>query len=112
MKMPSKEQILKASKDCPDAKEVLKKLFPEAFKEEWEDITGMVTPEIVFASGNRPYLRFVDPETDSSGSGFANSAATGYASSIAVPLFIYHPDNYKIEKRGDDSFRILKRRGK
>lgn len=36
MKMPSKEQILEASKDCPDAKEVLAKLFPEAFKEEKE----------------------------------------------------------------------------
>lgn len=35
----SKEAVLEASKKCPDAKEVLKALFPDVFKEEWIDIT-------------------------------------------------------------------------
>ena len=39
MKIPTKEQILKASEDCPDTKCVLKKLFPEAFEAEWVDVT-------------------------------------------------------------------------
>ena len=36
----TKEKVLKASETCPDAKEVLKELFPEAFeKEEDKNIT-------------------------------------------------------------------------
>lgn len=42
MKMPTKEQILKASESCEDAKTILEKLYPEAFEEDeklWEDVT-------------------------------------------------------------------------
>ncbi len=35
MEMPSKEQILEAANDCPQAKLVLEKLFPEVFKDKW-----------------------------------------------------------------------------
>lgn len=35
----TKEKVLKASEKCPDAKVVLKELFPEAFREKWIDIT-------------------------------------------------------------------------
>lgn len=35
----SKEAVLEASKKCPDAKEVLKVLFPGVFKDEWVEIT-------------------------------------------------------------------------
>ena len=40
----TKERVLAAAWDCPTAKEVLKKLFPEVFKEsppEWEDVTAL-----------------------------------------------------------------------
>lgn len=38
----TKEKVLEASESCPDAKGVLKTLFPEAFKEKekWVDITN------------------------------------------------------------------------
>lgn len=39
----SSEKILKAAETCPDAEEILKILFPDAFKEKWEDITEEVT---------------------------------------------------------------------
>lgn len=39
MKQPTKEQVLKASKKCPEAKEVLEDLYPDAFKAEWKDVT-------------------------------------------------------------------------
>ena len=105
----TKDKVLRASKKCPQAKEVLKELFSEAFEDEWKDITGMVEPEIIYAAGNKPYLRFIEPRCESTGSGFANSAATNYTPSISIPLFIYHPEKYKIEKDGEDSFRIFKR---
>lgn len=35
----SKEAVLEASMACPDAKAVLKALFPDVFKEEWLPIT-------------------------------------------------------------------------
>jgi len=37
----TKERVIKASETCPDAKEVLEKLFPEVFEcsNEWKDIT-------------------------------------------------------------------------
>lgn len=40
MKQPTKKQILDASKECPDAKAVLKKLYPEVLNNEdgWEEI--------------------------------------------------------------------------
>ncbi len=39
------ERGLKASESCPQAKEILKTLFPEVFeeKEEWEDVTKNIT---------------------------------------------------------------------
>lgn len=41
MKMPTKRQVREAGKDCPDAKAILEKLFPEAFEEEegWNPIS-------------------------------------------------------------------------
>jgi hypothetical protein len=33
----TKEKVLKASKNCPQAKEVLKELFPEVFEEQFKD---------------------------------------------------------------------------
>ena len=39
MKTPSKKQILKASERCQEVKEVMQDLFPQAFEEEWVDIT-------------------------------------------------------------------------
>ncbi len=39
MKLPTKKQVLEVAESCPEAKVALKKLFPEAFKEEWRDIT-------------------------------------------------------------------------
>lgn len=42
MKMPTKEQVLKASRQCPDAKAILEDLFPTAFQDyeddEWTEI--------------------------------------------------------------------------
>lgn len=35
----TKEKVLKASEKCPDAKVVLKELFPDVFEGKWEDIT-------------------------------------------------------------------------
>ena len=35
----TKEAVLRAAGKCGTAKEVLKEMFPEAFKEEWEDVT-------------------------------------------------------------------------
>ena len=35
----TKEKVLKASEQCPDAKDVLETLFPDAFKKEWKDVT-------------------------------------------------------------------------
>jgi hypothetical protein len=32
-------RVLEAAKDCPEARDALIKLFPDAFKEEWEDVT-------------------------------------------------------------------------
>ena len=39
---PSKEQILEAANDCPQAKDALTKLFPKAFEEEeeWRQLDG------------------------------------------------------------------------
>jgi len=54
MKMPTKEQILKASKQCIEVDRVMHIMFPEAFKEEWVDITG----ELTFKAdqrGSHPY---------------------------------------------------------
>ena len=39
MKMPTKKQILEAAEICSNTKEVLTKLFPEVFENEWIDIT-------------------------------------------------------------------------
>lgn len=38
----SKEQVLKASKECPDAKKILETLFPEVFKTKREDVTSQM----------------------------------------------------------------------
>lgn len=39
MKQPTKQQVLDASKDCPEAKAVLVKLFPEVFSlDGWREI--------------------------------------------------------------------------
>lgn len=38
----TKEKVLAAAEACPEAKEVLKKIVPEAFEDEWEDITHKV----------------------------------------------------------------------
>lgn len=35
----TKDKVLKASEKCPQAKEVLKELFSEAFEEKWRDIS-------------------------------------------------------------------------
>lgn len=37
MEMPTKEQILEAASDCPQAKDALAKLFPKAFEEDKKD---------------------------------------------------------------------------
>ncbi len=39
MKVPSKKQVLKASERCKEVEEVMRDLFPQAFEEEWEDVT-------------------------------------------------------------------------
>lgn len=106
----TKDKILAMASECSEAKTVLKKGFPEAFKEEWEDITRIVKPEIIYAANDKPYLRFVDPQRESTGSGLANSAAIGYTPSITIPLFIYQPENYKVEKHGEESFRIYRKK--
>jgi hypothetical protein len=36
----TKERVLSAAGKCGTAKEVLKELFPEAFGDEWEDVTN------------------------------------------------------------------------
>ena len=46
MQLPSKEQILSASKRCPQAKNALEELFPEAFECEWKDVTKKLTWEL------------------------------------------------------------------
>jgi len=47
MKQPTKKQVLEAAKDCPQAERALKKLFPEAFKEEkWENMVEGLTSTI------------------------------------------------------------------
>ena len=106
----TKEKVLRASETCPDAKMVLRELFPDAFENEWEDITEKVKPEIICAAGNKPYLRFIDPKQESTGSGLANSAAIGYTPSISLSFFIYQPERYKLEKDGEESFRIYRRK--
>ena len=36
----TKERVIKASETCPDAKGVLKELFPEVFKGDWVNISN------------------------------------------------------------------------
>ena len=100
MKMPSKEQILEASKDCPDAKEVLTKLFPEAFKEpeeEWVDITLHIEWK-PSGAGRYYWLR-----------GFYGSVqvACWYATD---GIKTYDMTDFRLEMKSYD-FRILKRQG-
>ena len=42
-----KERILEAAESCPQAKEVLRKLFPEAFPTEKENISHEIEVDIV-----------------------------------------------------------------
>lgn len=46
----SKEAVLEASKKCPDAKEVLKALFPDVFKKTEKDVTRDLTLKIVHST--------------------------------------------------------------
>ena len=110
MKMPSKEQILEASKDCPDAKEVLKKLFPEAFKEEWDDVTKELEIRIAHFGEGVYYLRF-----SHNGSIIAHSHCDLLGDGEYDYHFIMFNDTYKDEYKiewSDGDFCILKRRGK
>ena len=44
IKLPTKEQILKASDTCRDARGILQILFPDAFDgNEWEDVSEEIT---------------------------------------------------------------------
>ncbi len=36
----TKERVLAAAKECPTADQTLRKLFPEAFLNEWRDVTA------------------------------------------------------------------------
>ena len=42
LKLPSKDQILKAADKCPQAKDALKELFPEAFESEWKNVSSEI----------------------------------------------------------------------
>lgn len=39
LKMPTKERVLQAAKECDNAETALRSLWPEAFEEEWINIT-------------------------------------------------------------------------
>jgi len=46
MKQPTKEQIREAAEECPEAQVVLRRLFPDAFVDEWRDITKEIAWKI------------------------------------------------------------------
>lgn len=50
IKQPTREQILEASEECPDAKEVLKKLYPDVFEEQWEEAEDLVDINLMRSS--------------------------------------------------------------
>lgn len=63
----TKEKVLKASETCPDAKSVLKELFPGVFippKKKWKDITKEIEVRVRISCAkpsmdNKHYLSFM-----------------------------------------------------
>ena len=98
----TKERIIKASESCPDAKRVLKELFPEVFEEEWHDITTEIQFE--FDSCDPYYfLRIYH------GSSRSNSIGLVYPSTgMDKPGLQIDDIDFKVDFK-NDAFRILKK---
>lgn len=103
----TKERLKAMAEECPQAEEILKKGFPEAFKGEWEDITLQVKFIPDSRQGNGYYWI-----------GMYEMGALdhfGYVDvSRGLGLCDGEKENYKIEtgeaETGNTYFRILKRK--
>jgi hypothetical protein len=103
----TKERVIKASETCPDAKGVLKELFPEVFKEEWRDITSEIQVEWEPTYTERKWYFFKLYH----GSGRSEDAAVGivYPKSGTEDVGLkIQASNFKLEYECD-ALRILKK---
>ena len=94
MKMPSKQQVLDASESCPDAKETLKKLFPEAFEGDERDVTKKLTFNVNPFSPDSYYIDFLH-----------KGNAVGYVGSDGITVT---NNDFQLIEQGNGAFKILK----
>ena len=105
----TKERLKAMAEECPQAEGVLKKGFPEAFEEEWGDVTPNI---IVKFSPNADawYMELLD----------GNAWITNAGSVVKIEkdgcfTIKFYPvdDDYKlVQSREGENIKILKRRGK
>ena len=98
----TKEKVLEASESCPDAKEVLKTLFPSVFKDEWRDVTLHLTAKIENFLEGRYFIKLYD------GSKQVAYTHTNGENPI-LKLADEGKDEYKIEWLNNSDFRILQK---
>ena len=104
MKQPTKEQVLKASEKCPDTKGVLEDLYPDAFKEEWVDITGEITWKIYRFIGGECWLMGTYEELKCSDGQFYFNRTGFHFNNVQAEK------DFKLEEGNDQGFRILKKK--
>jgi len=98
----TKERVIKASETCPDAKGVLKELFPEVFKiedrhDEWKNITEEIRYELTNRNMYERYILHIQYCGTSIGYICPNKG-----------IDLYTNSRYRLDFNSD-AFRILKR---
>lgn len=102
----TKEKVLKASEKCPNAKVVLKELFPDVFKEGWID----VTENLHFRPYQASSFYWIGIYQE------GTSLQIGWLDNAGANICTHAKENYKIEAQKtkgtnswDNYFRILKK---
>lgn len=103
MKQPTKEQVLKASKKCPEAKEVLEDLYPDAFEKKQVDITEEIVWKICrFIKGECWLMGKYEDTGHSDGQFYFNREGFHFNNTQARK-------DFKFEECIDQGFRIFKK---